>query len=94
MAGGGGGGCHVVGPGGQKITKIAFNCFFVFYAISSIFSKTILSHFVFSLRFILFTTFLEQKFQGEGGGGGVFVKKSQFMFSSYFMLIANIFYKI
>ena len=32
------------------------------------FRKTILSHFMFSSRFMLFSNFLEKKFSGGGGG--------------------------
>ena len=66
----------------KKKKKISFHVFFAFYAISYIFRKTILSHFVFSLRFMLFLV-----------GGGVLskLKKSHFVFSSRFMLFANIF---
>ena len=36
---------------------------------SYFFRKTIISHFMFSLHFMLFPTYLENKFvQGEGGG--------------------------
>ena len=47
--------------------------FFAFYAICvNFFTKTIIYHFMFSSRFILFPTFLEKNeiFRGEGGGGG------------------------
>ena len=33
--------------------------------------KTILSHFIFSSRFMLFPTFIEIKQNSGGGGGGV-----------------------
>ena len=39
------------------------------------FRKTIISHFMFSSRFILFPTFLENKIFRGGEGGGVGAKK-------------------